>query len=111
MVTVISLGIALYVLHLELQHLWPSIPQWMRALLSFLVAAVVGEFWVSRYWSTLRMSAAQTWEVLSGYAFIAALVTLIVLVLELRWGLRIPVQWLAGIAYLSLLWLDISHGW
>ncbi len=105
------LAVALYILGIQIDQLWPGLPGWGRTLAAFLLTGTVGEFYVHHRWPALRMVPAESREISLGYLAIACVIAVLVAIANLSWGIALPPSPLAWVSYLTLIILDSSSRW
>ncbi len=105
------LAASLYILGLQIDQLIPGMPGWGRTFGSFILTGTLGEFFVYHRWPSLRMSPADSREVSIGYLTVALVISAVVGLVELLWGIVLPPGPLAWVAYISLVLLDASYRW
>ncbi len=105
------LMVALYILGIQIDQLWPGLPSWGRTLAAFLITGTVGEFYVYHRWPALRMVPAESREISTGYLSIACVISALVGVSNLVWGIELLPSPLAWVSYITLVILDSSSRW
>jgi len=108
---ILSIALALRVLGLQIDQFWGGAPLWFRSISAFMVAGIVGEIFVFRYWPDLRLSSIDAWEISVGFFVIAGLVTAAIWALAEVAYVELAPSPLALTAYVSLLLLDASYRW
>ena len=107
----VLLAIALRIVGLQLDQLWPGLPAWGEILILFVVTGTIGEFYVYHRWPQLRMSAADSRDISLGYLLIAGVTATVVAGVEILFSVTLPPAPLAWVAYLSIILLDASYRW
>lgn len=103
------LAIALYVLGLQIDHLWPELGPPGRAVAAFIAAGTIGEFYVHNNWPALRMSPSESRDVSVGFLLIAGIVAIMLALVDAVLGVVLPVTPLAWTAYIAMVVFDGAH--
>ncbi len=102
---------ALFLLRLELDQLWPASPLWIRSLMTFGAASVIGEIWVSKYWPLLRTSSTESRDVLVGLVSLVVTLTVVIVLVDMFAEVELPLGPIAWTYYMSYLLFDASYQW